>query len=299
MNGFICLSKDGGMTSFCACNKVRAITNSRKAGHTGTLDPMAVGVLPVALGGAVRFIGLLPPRFKTYEARFITGKRTDTLDITGKVTSESGKSARLEDILEILPRFKGEIQQVPPMFSAIKKDGVRLYELARKGMETEREPKTVTISEISVSSVSKEDGGGFALLLSCSAGTYVRSVIGDIGDMLGCGAVMTALARTCCNGFHLGECTTLKELEALKEKEALSLALIPIDRALCAYPKVIITAPQSVRFKNGGELFSDRLNLDKPEGLYRVYSPEEVFLGVGNACRETGVMTVKRVYNEL
>ncbi len=296
MNGFVCLNKDGGMTSFAACSKVRAITNSRKAGHTGTLDPMATGVLPVALGGAVRFIGLLAPRFKTYDARFITGKRTDTLDITGKATGESGKTASLEDILEILPRFKGEIRQVPPMFSAIKKDGVRLYELARRGEETEREPKTVTVGEISVS---KEDSGEFALRISCSAGTYIRSIIGDIGDMLGCGAVMTSLTRTSSNGFHLSECKTLKELEALKEIGALSLALVPTDRALCAYPKVTVTAAQSVRFGHGGELFSDRLDLDTPEGLYRVYSPEDVFLGVGNVCRETGVMTVKRIYNEL
>lgn len=296
MNGFICLDKDSSMTSFTACKKVQILTGARRAGHTGTLDPLAKGVLPIALGGATRFIELLPPNGKVYQARFITGKTTDTLDITGKVIKESGKTAALEDIIKILPRFTGEILQIPPMFSAKKKDGVRLYELARKGLEIERAPKAVTINEISVS---REENGEFSLFVSCSSGTYIRSIISDIGDMLGCGAVMTALTRTCANGFMLSECKSLAELESLKNEGRLFDALIPVDCALSAYPKVIVTAPQSIRFKSGGELFINRLDIDNPEGIYRVYSPERVFLGVGEACPEKGVMKIKRVYSEL
>ncbi len=296
MNGIICLNKESTKTSFASCKEVQALAGSHKAGHTGTLDPLATGVLPIALGGAVRFIGLFPLSKKSYSARFTLGKRTDTLDITGNVISRSNKTACLEDIKKILPSFSGEIKQIPPMYSAIKKDGVRLYELARRGLVTERDAKTVSIYEISVR---QEEDNDFSLFVSCSPGTYIRSIIDDIGNMLGCGAVMTALVRTLSNGFYLDECKTLSQLKSLKDNDRLSEAVIPVDRALSLFPQVTITAPQSIRFKNGGELFLDRLDIEKGDGLFRVYSPGGDFSGVGDACCAKGVLKVKRVYSEL
>ncbi len=296
MNGIICLNKESAKTSFTACKQVQALASSHKAGHTGTLDPLATGVLPIALGGAVRFIGFFPLSKKNYLARFTLGKKTDTLDITGNIIGCSNKTACLEDIKKILPSFLGEIKQIPPMYSAIKKDGVRLYELARRGLVTEREAKTVSIFEISVT---QEEDDDYSLFVSCSPGTYIRSIIDDIGNMLGCGAVMTELIRTVSNGFCLDGCYTLSQLKDLKDNDRLSEAVIPVDHALSLFPQVTVTAPQSVRFKNGGELFLDRLEIKKVDSLFRVYSPEGNFLGIADACSAKGVLKVKRVYSEL
>lgn len=296
MNGIICLNKDGGQTSFLAVAKVKRITASKKAGHTGTLDPLATGVLPIALGGASRFISFLFQSDKHYEARFITGIKTDTLDITGTVIERTDKKASYEEIKEILPHFMGEIQQTPPMFSAIKKDGVRLYELARKGQEIERESRAISINEISVNQI---DEKGFSLFVSCSPGTYIRTLISDIGDALGCLATMTALKRTFTDGFSLNESYTIKELEERKNDGTLSEIIIPIEKALDFYPKVNVTEAQSTRFSNGGELFLNRLTIDSTKDFHTVFAPDGKFLGIGEASFPKGVLEVKKVYNEL
>ena len=295
MTGFICLDKSEGVTSFSAVNAVRRITGERKAGHTGTLDPMATGVLPVALGKATRFIGLLPDTHKSYDACFITGIRTDTLDITGTILQRSGTTVTLSQITDLLPRFTGDIMQTPPMYSAKKQDGVRLYELARRGIETEREPVPVTVYELIAGEAPQ---GAFTLSVSCSAGTYIRSIIDDIGRLLGCGAAMTALRRTRSNGFTLDNAFTEDELKALSNEGELCKAVIPADAAFFAYPRVTVTQPQAVRFSNGGELSLDRLPGLTDTGLHRVYSPEEVFLGLGEASAQSGLLTVKRVFTE-
>lgn len=296
MNGFICLNKDSGITSFLASAKVKRITASKKAGHTGTLDPLATGVLPIALGGASRFINFLCQSDKHYEARFITGIKTDTLDITGTVIERTDKTASYENIVKLLPRFTGDIQQIPPMFSAIKKDGVRLYELARKGQEIERESRAVRINEISVNKINEND---FSLFVSCSTGTYIRTLISDIGDALGCFATMTALTRTFTDGFHISESHTIKELEARKSDGTLSEIILPIEKALDFYPKVYVTSAQSERFNNGGELFLNRLTIDSTKDFHTVFSPYGKFIGIGKASHEKGVLEVKKVYNEL
>ena len=294
MTGIIPLKKSENMTSFLAVKRVRGITGEKKCGHTGTLDPMATGVLPVALGGATRFIELLPTHIKAYKATFKLGIKTDTLDIWGEVTEESKKTASLEQILEILPQFTGKIRQVPPMYSALKKDGVRLYELARQGIEVEREERECEIFKLEISQLSENE---FSLYTECSAGTYIRSLIGDIGDLLNTGATMTSLNRTYACGISEDECITLEELENYRDNDELEKIIIPVDKILMSYPSVSVSKAQGVRFKNGGELFKGRIKGDVPEGLVRVYSENE-FLGLGKALPESENLTVKRVYVE-
>lgn len=294
MTGIIPLKKSENMTSFLAVKRVRGITGEKKCGHTGTLDPMATGVLPVALGGATRFIELLPTHIKAYKATFKLGIKTDTLDIWGEVTEESKKTASLEQVLEILPQFTGKIRQVPPMYSALKKDGVRLYELARQGIEVEREERECKIFKLEISQLSENE---FSLYTECSAGTYIRSLIGDMGDVLNTGATMTSLNRTYACGISEDECITLDELENYRDNDELEKIIIPVDKILMSYPSVSVSKAQGVRFKNGGELFKGRIKGNVPEGLVRVYSESE-FLGLGEALPESENLTVKRVYVE-
>ena len=294
MTGIIPLKKQENMTSFLAVKRVRGIVGEKKCGHTGTLDPMATGVLPVALGGATRFIELLPTHKKAYKATFKTGVRTDTLDIWGTVIEESGKTASLEKISGILPQFRGIIMQTPPMYSALKKDGVRLYELARQGIEVEREERECEIFALEVEKISDNE---FSLYVECSAGTYIRSLIGDIGDSLNTGAVMTSLNRTYACGISEDECITLEELEKYRDNNELEKIIIPVDKMLLSYPEISVTKAQGVRFRNGGELLKSRLKGELTEGLIRVYCENE-FLGLGELLSESDNLTVKRVYVE-
>ncbi|MBE6751869.1 MAG: tRNA pseudouridine(55) synthase TruB [Ruminococcaceae bacterium] len=294
MTGIIPLKKSENMTSFLAVKRVRGITGEKKCGHTGTLDPMATGVLPVALGGATRFIELLPTHIKAYKATFRLGIKTDTLDIWGEVTEESKKTASIEQILEILPQFTGKIKQVPPMYSALKKDGVRLYELARQGIEVERQERECEIFKLEISQLSENE---FSLFTECSAGTYIRSLIGDIGECLNTGATMTSLNRTYACGISEDECITLEELENYRDNNALDKIIVPVDKMLMSYPDVTVTKAQGVRFKNGGELLKGRIKGTVPQGLVRVYCENE-FLGLGESLPESENLTVKRVYVE-
>lgn len=294
MTGIIPLKKSENMTSFLAVKRVRGITGEKKCGHTGTLDPMATGVLPVALGGATRFIELLPTHIKAYKATFRLGIKTDTLDIWGEVTEESKKTASIEQILEILPQFTGKIKQVPPMYSALKKDGVRLYELARQGIEVERQERECEIFKLEISQLSENE---FSLFTECSAGTYIRSLIGDIGECLNTGATMTSLNRTFACGISEDECITLEDLENYRDNNELDKIIISVDKMLMSYPDVTVTKAQGVRFKNGGELLKGRIKGAVPEGLVRVYSENE-FLGLGESLPESENLTVKRVYVE-
>lgn len=292
MTGIIPLKKEMNITSFFAVNKLRRIVNEKKAGHTGTLDPNATGVLPVALGGATRFIELLPTHEKAYKATFRLGTQTDTLDIWGNVIATSDKSVSDEEVFALRNNFIGEIMQLPPMFSALKKDGVRLYELARRGEEVERELRKCEIFELEIN---KCDNGDFSLYCRCSAGTYIRTLISDMGDALGTGAVMTSLERTYACGVHLDECYTLAELSALADEGRLNEALIPVDKLLGDYPCVNVTDNQAVRFRNGGGLMANRVKELKGYGLYRVYGSGE-FLGIGEYLPDSDSLNVKRVY---
>lgn len=304
MTGIICLRKPEGITSFQAVRKVRGITGEKKAGHCGTLDPAATGVLPVMLGGATRFLEYLPTTPKRYRAVMKLGVRTDTLDMTGNVLETKDVSVGREDVLAALDEFRGDILQVPPMYSALKKDGVRLYDLARQGVEVEREARPVTIYELALlpdgTDGTDPSNGEYVLDVTCSGGTYIRTLIDDIGGKLSCGASMAALLRTKVGVFTLDRAVTLEELEEAKASGSLDDLVLPLGEALSFLDGISVTAPQATRFRNGGELSLDRLRFPgkRPEdgALLRVLSQDNDFLGLGEVCRETGMLTVRRVF---
>lgn len=295
MNGIICINKKQNITSFGVCAKLRGILGEKKVGHTGTLDPMAEGVLPVMIGGATRFLNFLPESDKGYRASFILGKTTDTLDITGNVTAEYENNVSESDVSEALKFFKGKIMQTPPMYSAVSVNGKRLYELARQGIEVERKEREIEIKRLELV---ENINGEYVIDVFCSKGTYIRSLIDDIGRMLGCGAVMTSLVRTSAMGFTLENCTTLDELQQRKnENIGFDDILLPLDQVLSAYDKITISPAQSIRFKNGGSLDLARIKKQLiKEEIYRIYNPEGAFLGLGQAVNEE--LIIKRIYTE-
>ncbi|MBQ1596867.1 MAG: tRNA pseudouridine(55) synthase TruB, partial [Clostridia bacterium] len=268
-----------------------------------TLDPEATGVLPVMLGGATRFLEFLLTTPKQYRAVMKLGVVTDTLDLTGTVLETRDVSAGREEVLSALGRFRGDILQVPPMYSALKKDGVRLYDLARQGVEVEREARPVTIFELELlpdgTDGTDPSAGEYVLDVTCSGGTYIRTLIDDIGATLGCGASMAALLRTQVGVFTLDRAVTLEDLEDARDAGTLDERVMPLEEALCFLDAVTVTAPQGNRFRNGGELFLDRLHFpETPDdgALLRVVSQNQEFLGLGEVCRETGTLIVRRVF---
>lgn len=298
MTGIICVNKEKDITSFGVCAKMRGILKEKKVGHTGTLDPMATGVLPIMIGGATRFLDYLPESDKGYRAVFVLGKTTDTLDITGTVTAENEVNASKADVESVLTQFKGRIMQTPPMYSAVSVNGKRLYDLARQGIEVEREKREVEIKSLELADCN-ENENEYTIDVLCTKGTYVRTLIDDIGRVLGCGAVMTSLVRTYAMGFTLDDCKTLAQLQLLKDSgEGFESVLLPLEKALGAYDKVVVSPAQSNRFKNGGALdlvrVKKQLNADE---IYRVYSSDGDFLGLGKAV-ETQLKVEKLFVNK-
>lgn len=298
MTGIICVNKEKDITSFGVCAKMRGILKEKKVGHTGTLDPMATGVLPIMIGGATRFLDYLPESDKGYRAVFVLGKTTDTLDITGTVTAENEVNASKADVESVLTQFKGRIMQTPPMYSAVSVNGKRLYDLARQGIEVEREKREVEIKSLELADCNEAENE-YTIDVLCTKGTYIRTLIDDIGRVLGCGAVMTSLVRTYAMGFTLDDCKTLAQLQLLKDRgEGFDSVLLPLEKALGAYDKVVVSPAQSNRFKNGGALdlvrLKKQLNADE---IYRVYSSDGDFLGLGKAV-ETQLKVEKIFVNK-
>lgn len=297
MTGIICVNKKKDITSFGVVSKLRGITSERKVGHTGTLDPMATGVLPVMLGGATRFLNYIPDSDKRYTASFRLGMTTDTLDITGTVLTTSEVDCDPADVERVLSKFRGEIEQVPPMYSAKSVDGVRLYELAREGKTVEREACGVEIKKLDLLSYDCESGE-YVIDVLCSKGTYIRSLIDDIGRELGCGAVMTALERTQAMGFTLDDCVTLDELQDIKDTSGdFSPCVTEVEKIFSAYKKVNVSSAQAVRFFNGGELDINRIKTKtEQDEIYSVYDDKNMFLGLGK--RTGGDLKVLRVLSK-
>lgn len=294
MTGIILLDKPKDITSFGAVARVRRICSEKKCGHTGTLDPMATGVLTVMLGGATRFIELLPSHNKAYRAVFRLGTVTDTLDITGKVLETREVNVTSNDIKDKINDFIGDIEQLPPMFSAISVNGQRLYDLARQGIEVERKPRKVTVFSIDVLSENEAEGE-YEIYVECSSGTYIRTLISDLGEALGCGAVMTDLRRTKANGFEIENAVTLEQLEEAVKNRSISDLLISVDRALEEYPVIKVSEAQAKRFRNGGELSLERLRYPRMLGYFRVYDPDGNFIGIGEIGQKD-CLEIKRVF---
>lgn len=293
MTGVICINKDKDITSFGVVARLRGITGERKIGHTGTLDPMATGVLPVMLGGATRFLDYLPDSDKAYRAEFVLGMTTDTLDITGNVTGKYDVNVSHDDVKAVLDMFRGTVTQLPPMYSAVSVGGKRLYDLARKGLEVERPSRDVEIKKLELADYSD---GKYTIDVACSKGTYIRTLIDDIGRELGCGAVMTSLVRTAAMGFTLDDCVTLSDMQKFKDSgRGFDGICIDIEKMFELYPSVSVSQAQAKRFFNGGALALDRLKQSFSDGLYRVCSPEGSFLGLGECSVEKGELSVKRL----
>ncbi len=284
MNGFLIIDKPEGWTSFDVVAKIRGITGVKKIGHAGTLDPMATGVMVLMLGRTAKLLGYLPDTGKRYTAGVSLGTRTDTLDKTGAVVARSDMAVGEDDIRRALKGFTGEIEQVPPMYSAVKKDGVRLYDLARRGKEIHREKRRVTVYSIDLLSFDK-CRQQFLLDIACSSGTYIRTLADDVGEILGTYAHLDSLRRTAACGFGESGCVKIEDvaLDPLK-------SVIPADAAFFAYSAAFVTPAQSARLSNGGWLSMDRVKLDgTPSQIVRIYD-DSGFLGLGSVDSERGVL---------
>ncbi len=292
MQGIILLNKPKGITSFGAVAAVRRLCGTKRVGHTGTLDPMAEGVLPILVGRATALTSYILEAQKSYTARVRLGITTDTEDITGTVQSECTVNITEDELVSAANSFKGKIKQVPPMYSAISRDGVRLYQLAREGKVVEREARDIEIFKITARDF---DGLEFMLDTTCSKGTYIRSLCRDIGEKLGCGAVLTELLRTETAGFPIENTVRLDELNEQNIKDY----LLPADTAVSRMAAVAVTERQAVRFSNGGELDLTRIkgNILSDQQLVRV-KYGDVLLGIGKADLEKGQLTVQCVIND-
>ena len=276
MNGIILVDKPIGKTSHDMVYLVRRLTGIKKVGHTGTLDPDATGVLPVCIGKATKVCDMLTASDKRYTAELILGKTTDTQDASGNVLTESEVNVTAESVHNIIEEFIGEIEQIPPMFSAIKKDGKKLYELARKGITIEREPRKVAIHSIDILDINLEMNS-ITIDVACSKGTYIRTLCEDIGNRLGCGAYMNTLRRTMSGGFDIKDCHTVENLREIAEDGKLEDALIPTDSVFEAYEKVVLDDFLAGKLKNGIKIRKSGLC----EGnKYRVYSKDGEFLSI-------------------
>lgn len=298
MNGVLLVDKPKGFTSFDVIAVVRKLTGQRKTGHTGTLDPNATGVLTVLLGSATKAQDIILNHDKSYVAGFKLGLTTDTLDIWGTVTSKSESRVSRADVERLIPKFSGEIEQVPPMYSAVKKDGQRLYDLARRGIEVERKARKVTVYKLALTDFDEETQEG-TLEISCSKGTYVRTIIDDLGTSLGTGAVMTALRRTFACGFSIDDCITLDDLKLLSEKGEAQTALRSVESLFYDCAEVKISDGQAKRFSNGGALDITRTALKKAEDIdgkiYRVKNADS-FLGLAKADTSAGLLKIYKLF---
>lgn len=299
MNGVLLIDKPQEFTSFDVVAVIRRLAGQKKIGHTGTLDPNATGVLVVLLGNATKAQDLILNHDKTYVADFKLGITTDTLDIWGKVTNEKKSSLLREEILNILPEFTGEISQMPPMFSAVQKNGQRLYDLARQGVEVERESRNVTVYSLELLGFDEETQSG-KLKVACSKGTYVRTLIDDIGRKLGVGAVMTGLRRTSACGFDISDCITLDKARELGESGKLEERLLSVESLFESLGYVSVSNAQSRRFSNGGALDIDRTYLKKIDlkngDILRVKDRENNFLGLGVVDLEKRLLNIYKLF---
>ena len=285
MNGIVIIDKPAGWTSQDVTARLRRVFGTRRIGHGGTLDPMATGVLPVFVGRATRGVEFFEHAEKTYETELLLGVATDTEDTTGTVLFRREVSVTQARLDEVLERFRGEIMQIPPMYSALKVNGQKLCDLARKGRQVERQPRPVTIHELTLLS---REGDTLRLRVRCSKGTYIRTLCADIGEALGCGGCMQALRRTQAGEYTIAEAVPLQQLLELPEPETY---LRDVDTMFRGYPGVKLTANQEKRCRNG-----NAFSVSLPGGTYRAYSQSGEFLMLAKV--EDGVMsTIKSFFD--
>lgn len=286
MNGIVIVDKPQGWTSQDVTARLRRVFGTRRIGHGGTLDPMATGVLPVFVGRATRAVEFFEHAEKTYETVLLLGKKTDTQDVTGTVLEERAVDVTKSQVEEVLTRFRGEIMQVPPMYSALKVNGQKLYELARKGKQVERQPRPVTVYELTVLSF---ENNRLSLRVRCSKGTYIRTLCEDIGETLGCLGCMEALRRTQAGEYRLEDAVALEDLLESSTPES---CLRGMDTMFARYPAVKLTANQEKRCRNGNSF-----TRPMPDGIYRAYGENGEFLMLAKV--EDGVMSTIKSFFEV
>ena len=277
MDGLINIYKEKGFTSHDVVAKMRGILRMKKIGHTGTLDPDATGVLPVCVGKGTRLCSLLENHDKTYRAVLLLGMETDTQDVTGQILAEKPVCVTEEQVLEALPAFRGKIMQIQPMYSALKVNGKKLYEYAREGKVIEREARPVEIYELTVEKI---DLPRITMTVSCSKGTYIRTLCHDIGQALGCGGCMESLVRTRVGDFHLEQAITLKELEAKRDAGELDSCLVTVEQIFSGLPAVTTRKQYDVLIHNGNRVSGNMLETLLQEKQVRMYDSSGLFTGI-------------------
>lgn len=277
MDGIIIIDKEKGFTSHDVVAKLRGILKMKKIGHTGTLDPDATGVLPVALGKATRLVEFLTEKEKTYEAVLHLGIKTDTQDITGTVLEEKVVACTEEEVHSVIMSFLGEQKQIPPMYSALKVNGKKLYELAREGIEIEREARSVCFKKIEIQEINLPI---IKFSVTCSKGTYIRTLCHDIGEKLGCGGCMEELKRTKSGRFSLMESHTLKEVQKAAEEGIVSEWIIGIEDILAEYPRVLSDEAGDRLLFNGNPLKKSMVSEQHKEGWIRMCTSAGQFVGI-------------------
>ena len=292
MNGILCVNKPQDFTSFDVIAKLRGILKIKRLGHGGTLDPMATGVLPVFVGSATKACDIMPDNTKSYRAGFRFGAVSDTQDIWGEVRSFSDTAVSRDMAEAALPAFMGRIMQLPPMYSAVQVNGQRLYDLARQGIEVEREPREVEISSLVIEEYDEQKREG-VMSIACGKGTYIRTIISDIGEKLGCGGIMTSLVRTSSGGFTLADCHTIEEIQAAKDEGRIEELIMPVERIFEKLPKLRLGEAQTRMYRNGVKLDLSRIR-DICSGVdcYGVYGFDGGFIGTAFADIENGELRV-------
>ena len=282
MDGIIKKKKKKGFTSHDVVAKLRGILHIKKIGHTGTLDPDAVGVLPVCIGKGTKLCDMITDTDKTYEAVMLLGISTDTQDISGNVLSKKDVAVDEKTLIETIDSFVGEYKQIPPMYSAIKVNGRKLYQLAREGIEIERSPRDVYIRSIHINDMNLQDGEpSVTMTVSCSKGTYIRTLCHDIGEKLGCGACMKSLSRTRVGRFYIDDSYTINQIAALNLKGELSSIVTPVD-SMFDYPEIRIKREYDKLLYNGNQLpLSAGKALDgNTDDKVRIYNESGEFIGI-------------------
>lgn len=290
VDGILLLDKSAGMTSNAALQKARRLFNAAKAGHTGTLDPMATGLLPVCFGEATKFAGELLTADKCYEAHVRLGVRTDTADAEGQVLEARPVAVSRLQVEAAMACFRGDIHQVPPMHSALKRGGRPLYEYARKGIELERAPRAVTIHALELLAFAEDR---IEFKVACSKGTYVRTLAQDIGEALGCGAHLSALRRTRIGDLNLDAALTLDALQAMTP-EARETLLLPVDALLAVLPRLDLDEDAALRFRRGQAVPAGR-NHVSDDGRLRIYGAGDRFIGLGRAGADGRVTPLRLI----
>ena len=291
MDGVLILYKEGGMTSQTAVNRVKRLLGVAKAGHTGTLDPMATGVLPVLVGRGVKASEFMLTSDKHYRATLLLGMTTDTEDVSGEVLTECSDIPDEGRVREVIASFVGEYMQVPPMYSALKRGGEKLCDLARRGISIEREARAVTVHSIGVEKISERE---YYLDVHCSKGTYIRTLCKDIGEALGVGGVMKTLERTTASGFGVCDAHTVAELEAMSEEERAALVL-PVERIFEKYPEVILPEFFERLARCGLEIYLGKIGYSAQIGDIVRLAGKDGFFAVGEVREFEGGNAIKPI----